>query len=223
MQVVILAAGRGVRMMPLTADRPKPLVLLGGKPLIQHTLEQLPETISEIIFVVGYLGDHIKQTFGNTWKGIPITYVEQSEPKGTFHALKQAKNILKNRFMVLMADDLYAQADLESLLVHDAAILVQKVTGPSEKYGVVLTDANMGVTEIIEKQPGLTFTYANCGAYKMPKAIFDEPIIFGPTGEEYLSSMVGTLAKKMSFRAVVAGFWFPIANPEDIEKAGEII
>ncbi len=65
MQCVILAAGKGTRLRPLTDNTPKPLVPVAGKPLIDHTIDALPSAIDELILVVGYLGDQLRAHFGN--------------------------------------------------------------------------------------------------------------------------------------------------------------
>ena len=77
--------------------------------------------------------------------------------------------------------------------------------------------------DIFEKQPGINFTFANCGAFKLTQDIFKEKIIYGSgrsgsEPEEWLSSMVGSMAKKKPIRIVQATRWFPIATVEDINK-----
>ena len=75
MQCVILAAGKGERMRPLTNDRPKPLVLVLGRPLLEHIIEALPAAIDEIILVVGYRGEQIQKHFGTEYGGRRVHYV----------------------------------------------------------------------------------------------------------------------------------------------------
>src|SRR3989344_5644423 len=92
MQTVILAAGKGIRLRPVTLKVPKPLVLLNDRPILEHILNELPKKVDEVILVIGYLGDKVKKHFGNNFLGKKIKYVIQEEQLGTFHALKQAKN-----------------------------------------------------------------------------------------------------------------------------------
>src|SRR3989338_3796895 len=138
MQAVILAAGKGTRLRPLTFKTPKPMVLLNGKPILERTLHQLPKEIDEVIMVIGYLGNKIKKYFGSNFAGKRIKYVVQKEQLGTFHALKQAKKFLKNEFLILMADDIYSKKDLINLAKNEQAVLAREVSGPSEKFGVCL-------------------------------------------------------------------------------------
>ena len=116
MKIVILAAGKGARMNELTKNTPKPLLSYKGKNLLEHKLDMLPSDITEIIFVIGYLGEKIQEYFGNSYNSIPITYVEQKEMKGTAHALWQCKEYLNEPFIVLMGDDLYDAKDIKKLI-----------------------------------------------------------------------------------------------------------
>ncbi|MBI2064541.1 MAG: NTP transferase domain-containing protein [Candidatus Yanofskybacteria bacterium] len=218
MQAVILAAGKGTRLRPLTLKIPKPMVVLKGKPILERTLYQLPEEIDEVILVIGYLGNKIKKYFGSNFAGKHIKYVVQKEQRGTFHALKQAKKFLNNDFLVLMADDIYFKKDLINLAKNKHAVLAREMRGPSEKFGVCLVKNNY-LLDIREKEKGMKFKFANCGAFKLNMAIFEEPIIYGPTGEEWLSSMIGSLAKKNKIKIVRALKWLPIANIDDLKKA----
>lgn len=116
MQCVILAAGRGVRMGELTDRVPKPMLTIQGKPKLAHTIEQLPQEVSEVILVIGYLGDQIRSFFGEEYDGRKIRYVEQPEFNGTGGAVDLVKNMVNGKFLVVMGDDLYLKRDLEKLL-----------------------------------------------------------------------------------------------------------
>ncbi len=115
MQAVILAAGYGLRLRPFTETAPKGLVPVLGKPLLEWTLESIPESIDEIIIVTGWLGEQIKNRFGNTYKGKAIRYFEQSPINGTGSALHFAKSVLHDKFLVVNGDDIYGEQDLETL------------------------------------------------------------------------------------------------------------
>src|SRR3989344_4411739 len=111
MQAVILAAGLGTRMGNLTKNTPKPLLLTGGKTILERNLEALPDEIGEVVLVVGYLGGQIREKIGQSFAGKKITYVEQKELKGTGHALMQCKDALHGSFLVFYVDDLHDRAD----------------------------------------------------------------------------------------------------------------
>lgn len=212
-----MAAGKGTRLRPLTLKTPKPLVLLNGKPILEHILSELPKEVDEVILVVGYLKDKIKKHFGSNFLEKKIKYVIQKKQRGTFHALKQAKKLLKNDFLVLMADDIYSKNDLTNLTKNKRTILVKKVSGSSERFGACLV-RNGRLLDIREKEKGIKFKFANCGAYKLNMEIFNEPVICGPNGEEWLSSMVGSLAKKGEVKVVKAAKWIPVATVEDLKR-----
>jgi len=111
-QAVILAAGKGTRMLPLTETRPKPMQEVSGKNLIEWKLAALPEAIRDVVIVVGYQGEQIREFFGDMWHGRSIRYVVQEKLNGTAGALWSARNLLHGRFLVLMGDDLYAKEDI---------------------------------------------------------------------------------------------------------------
>jgi len=90
LQAVILAAGKSTRCYPLTLTRPKPLLPLLGTTILGHTLGVLRGLVDEVLIVVGYQAEAIKQMFGSEFEGLPIRYVEQGEQKGTAHALQVA-------------------------------------------------------------------------------------------------------------------------------------
>ena len=131
MQAVILAAGKGKRLRPLTLRKPKPLLEVAGRPILEHLLDSLPDRIDEIIMVVGYLSDQIKDYFGPEYKGCKIRYAPQKKLLGTFDALCAAKRYLKNHpFLCMVGDDFYDPGDLQKLTEHNPAMLVIEKEDP---------------------------------------------------------------------------------------------
>src|SRR3989338_8673122 len=102
MQAVILAAWLGTRMGQLTKDTPKPLLKIADKTLLEHNLTALPDEIDEVVLVVGYLDDQIRNFVGKKFLGKKITYVHQEKLRGTGHALSMCKGVVRDRFLVLM-------------------------------------------------------------------------------------------------------------------------
>ena len=109
MQVIILAAGKGIRMGDLTADIPKPMLPLLGKPLLEWRLAMLPEAVREVIFVVGYLGDQIEKYFGSEWQGRSIRYVRHEKLEGTGGAMRRVYGcgLFLGPALVTNVDDVY--------------------------------------------------------------------------------------------------------------------
>jgi len=139
MQAIILTAGKGTRMYPLTLNLPKPLLRVLGKSILERNLEQLQDLVEEVILVVGYKGQAIKNYFGSSYKDLRITYVWQEQQLGTGHAARLALPHLKGRFLLMYGDDLYDRQDIEKLLAKCPSILLGKVKNPSQ-FGVVMVD-----------------------------------------------------------------------------------
>lgn len=223
MKAVILAAGEGVRMRPLTNTKPKPMVEILGKPLLHHILNVLPDEINEVILVVGYLGDQIKKYFGNRFGRFRIKYVSQKEKLGTGHALHLCKKFLKHgRFLMLYADDLQSKKDLEKLLQYPLALLVKHVKNP-QRFGIVAADKKGRILEIVEKPEHPSSNLACTGAKVLDSRIFKYPLVQHQNGEYYITHPLAKFAKEHEIMAVKASFWLPIGNPEDLKSAEKIL
>ena len=129
-QAVLMAAGLGTRLWPLTLTTPKPMLKVAERPLLSYSFQALPPSVEEVIVVVGYLKEKVMAYFGDQWHGRRVTYVEQTELKGTGHALASCRHLLKDRFYVLNGDDLYAAEDLLAMAQHELAILAKVATEP---------------------------------------------------------------------------------------------
>ena len=101
-QAVILAAGLGLRFRPLTETRPKPLLKILDKSILEHNLDQLDGLVKEVILVVGYLQEKIKRVLGSKYKTLKIRYIFQKKPLGTADAAKKALPFLKEKFLLLI-------------------------------------------------------------------------------------------------------------------------
>lgn len=219
MKAVILAAGRGTRMKDLVLDTPKPLLSHKGKTLIEHKLEALPEHINEVVIVVGYLGDKIKNHFGESWNDKKIHYVEQTELLGTAHSLFEAKHLLDEPFIVLMGDDLYGKEDLELLAKQDGwAILVEK-SEDLRNTGKIIPNEHGNLKEIVNDSNGLIpHNLVYTGACLLNKDIFEVEMTLSPGSKEYgLPFTIETEVNKRPIKIVHGSFWKRITVPEDLE------
>ncbi len=218
MQAVILAAGKSTRTYPLTLTRPKPLLKVGKKTLLEHNLEQLDGLVDELILVVGYKKDmliNFVDKIRNRYK-FKISFVEQKGQLGTGHALLQVKDIVKGRFLLMMGDDIYSRGDIENCMKHDFCILARKVKDPSN-FGI-LEVIGKNVKNIIEK-PQLRFSdLANCALYVMDKKIFDmvEKLKKSKRKEYEITSAIKLLAQKIDIPYVLAKEWIPVGYPWDL-------
>ena len=114
MDAIILAAGKSTRMYPLTAEKPKGILKIANKSIIQHNLEQLEGLVDKAIIIVGHGSEYILNHFPKEYKGLGLTYMEQWPQLGTWHALDRVKYSTSDRFIVLMGDDLYSKKDIKS-------------------------------------------------------------------------------------------------------------
>ncbi len=171
MQAVIMAAGKSTRTYPLTLTRPKPLLKIANKTILEHNLEQLSGITEEVIIIIGYKKDMILEFFRRKKPdNMKITFVEQKEQLGTGHALLQAEAMIKNRFITLMGDDLYDRKDIDACIKHDYCILAKKVENP-QNFSVLETQDSK-LKDIAEKPENPKTNMANTGCYVFDKKIF---------------------------------------------------
>jgi NDP-sugar pyrophosphorylase family protein len=104
MKAVILAAGEGSRLRPITYYVPKPMIPFFGKPFLEYTIRNLVGLVDSLVFIVKYKQEHLKDYFGDCYASLPLEYVEQTELKGTAAALMTAKDFVSEKFFVLQGD-----------------------------------------------------------------------------------------------------------------------
>jgi len=223
MQAVILAAGKSTRTHPLTLTRPKVLLRAANKTIIEHNLDQLQGLVDEAIIIVGFKKEMIEELIGTEYKGMKISYVEQTEQLGTGHALLQAREAILDRFIVMNGDDLYSRKDIEACIKHRYCILAQNVEDPS-RFGLCLIEGD-AVKGIVEKPKPEEFgnePLANTGLYVFDRKIFG--IELGRTKREEFEivDFVTELAKneRVDYE-IVSGYWVPIGYPWSILEANE--
>jgi bifunctional UDP-N-acetylglucosamine pyrophosphorylase/glucosamine-1-phosphate N-acetyltransferase len=216
MQAVILAAGKSTRTYPLTLDKPKPLLKVGKKTLLEYNLDQLNGLVKEVILIVGFRASMIKKQFKNKYKNLKLTYVLQKQQLGTGHAVMQVKNKVKGKFIVLMADDLYSRQDIKKCIRYQYSVLAQKVKDPS-RFGVFILKKGF-VRDLVEKPKKPISNLANTALYVLDKEIFNElkRIKRSPRGELELTDAVKSLAKKEKIKCVTAKKWISVGYPWDL-------
>ncbi|MBI4458150.1 NTP transferase domain-containing protein [Candidatus Uhrbacteria bacterium] len=220
---VIMAAGLGTRMRPLTDDTPKPLLPVLGRPILEWNIESLPAEITEVVLVVSYLAEKIRAHFGDSWGGRAIRYVEQPDLKGTGMALAACAPLLAGRFVVMNGDDLYAREDIEAALKHELAILAKPAEGPG-RFGAFKVDAAGNLVDIVEGGETGPGSLINIGLYVLDRRVFDYPPVPIKDGAEFgLPQQVALMAKDHRVAILKAGFWVPIGYPEDLAKAESLL
>jgi NDP-sugar pyrophosphorylase family protein len=221
MQAVILAAGRGTRMKELTEDRPKGLLEVSGRALLEYTLDALPDSVDEIIFIVGYLGGMIHDKFGARYFGKNILYVEQEELNGTAGALWQAKDVLKDKFLVLNGDDIYDRKDIAHLTEQEAWALLVAHT---EEGGKIVLDREGNIVDVVEGQHG-NRDLSSANVFWLDTKIFDQKPIPKAAGSSEFGLPQTMIAAGRAFsvaiKPVETTHWIQISRPEDLKRAEE--
>jgi len=219
MKIVILSAGKGTRMNDLTLTTPKPLLKYKDKNLLEHKLDILPESTTEIIFVIGYLGEKISEYFGDSYKNIPIRYVEQKEIKGTAHALWQCKDFLNEQFVVLMGDDLYSKDDLEKIysLPRSKWAVLAYPDIPGVKAGKIVKDEEGNLKEIYEDFDGSSpYNLLYTGACLLTPDIFTKEMTQLSNGEFGLPQTITKFIGEKDIIVLETSNWIRITAPEDL-------
>lgn len=222
MQCVILAAGKGTRMRPLTNTIPKPLVKVAGKTLLDRIVEALPSSVDELIIVTGYLEESIRAHCGQEFHGRKVTYIHQAEQKGTAHALWLCKEHLRGRFLFMFADDLHGKDDIARVTSYSRAMLTYQTDTP-ERFGIVVRHPDGTLAEIIEKPEHPPSNLASTGVMVLDTHIFDYEVKKEKNGEFYLTDVIEEYAQKYPIAVVEQRLWIPIGYPEDIEKAEQLL
>ena len=227
MKAVIFAAGLGTRLRPLTDTLPKPMIEIGGKPIIQRTVEALPDAISEIIIVIGHKGEAIRAHFENSTR--PVRCVEQTELRGTYDALMRAKPFLDNEpFLALNGDDLYQKEDLERLASLaqrspqgevGCAMLAHRVPTPNPYSH--LESAEGFLARIIPNKEAIDLPAHEVyvGACILNHDFFALAPAALPNGEFGLPQTLAQHLKTHPVRLIESRFWLPVGTPEELEAA----
>lgn len=222
MQAVILAAGEGKRMHPLTFERPKPLIEVSGKPIIEHILDALPEEIDEVIIVIGYKGQMIKDRLGDSYGGKKLIYVHQWMAAGTAHALSVARPFLKGRFLFMYGDDIHGAEALKETVKHQYSILAAPHPEPS-KFGVIEKNEDGSLKRLVEKPLNPASNLVSTGGIMLDERIFDYPAPRHETGEYFLTDPVASLSADYPIMVIEQPLWIPVGYPDDIGRAEEIL
>jgi len=220
-QAVILAAGEGQRLRPFTATRPKVMLSIAGKPILQYVVEALAKNgIRNIVVVIGYRRAEILDYIGSGERfGVDITYVTQEKQLGTAHALAQAKDATEDEFLVLPGDNLIgADAIAQFVAVKPEAVLVKRVNNP-DRYGVVTIDKGV-VKSIVEKPKEAGSNKVSLGIYAFTRQIFDfiEPELNIP---DVVNNMIGQ-GKQLRAQET-GGTWLDVVYPWDILNLNDAV
>ena len=223
MQAVILAAGEGTRMRPLTETVPKPMLPVADRPLCAHTADAAVDAgASELVVVVGYEADAVRDFFGDEYRAVPVSFATQEQQRGTADAVRAARPVLDGAFVVLNGDNLYEPESIETLFSAAPAIAAIEVEDP-RNYGVLsTTPSGERVTGIVEKPDNPPSNLANAGAYAFPeRALDDLDVDESERGELELTDVVAQTIESTAVTPVTLSRWLDVGRPWELLAANE--
>ena len=219
---LILAAGKGTRMWPLTENSPKPLLPICGLPIIERQIQELKKIgVKKLYILIGYQMKELSDYLGKNKNGIDIQYIVQKEQKGTGHAVNQAKNIIKGNFYCINGDLIVDSKNLERLKKKkdELTMMVTKVKDGSN-FGVI-ESMNDRLVSINEKGISGKSTI-NAGIFLFNEKIFDaiDNIEKSIRGEYELTDALQAISNDIHILEY-QGFWKDIGAPWDLITANE--
>jgi len=218
MQAIILAGGFGKRLAPLTSEVPKPLLPVGGKPILVRQIEWLRGFgVTDVVLAVGYLRHKVFETLGDGRRlGVRIFYSVEEEPLGTAGAIRNAELFMRDDVFIVLNGDVLTNLDLnrlvEALGDADGAIALVPLRSP---YGIVEFDRDGRITRFREK-PLLEGFYINAGVYAFRR----EVLKFLPERGNIEETAFPMLAERGRLRGVTYRdvFWRSIDSVKDLEE-----
>lgn len=227
MKTVILAAGEGKRLRPLTYNRPKVMLPVANRPILEHLLLNAKKVgLKDFIFVVSYKKDTIVDYFGDGKKwGVKIEYINQLEPLGTAHAIATIEKFLEDEFLVLSGDTIVGSSDIKKISTRKNFAMGIKKHDNVTEYGTVKIE-NKKIKEICEKSGFALSNYINLGVYFFKKSIFDaiKKTKVSKRGElEITDSLQMLIDGSKSVDAVYFKEWIDASRPWDLLSINEFL
>ena len=222
MQTVVLAAGEGTRMRPLTAHTPKPMLPVAGRPLVVHCLEDaIAAGAIRVTVVVGYEADTVRAALADREWPVPVETATQPTQRGTADAVRAARDTLRDDpFAVLNGDVLYDRTSLASLYDAGPAVGSFRVENPSA-YGVLRVDDDR-VRGVVEKPTDPPSDLVNAGAYVFPAEARDWLDVDESTrGEAEVTDVLQRTCESTAVSAVPFERWLDVGRPWELLAATE--
>lgn len=219
-QAVILAAGEGQRLRPFTASKPKVMIPIANKPILQYVIEAVVKNgIRNIVVVVGYRKDQVIDYFGSGEQfDVEINYVEQRQQLGTAHALKQVKEMVSGNFLTLSGDNLIESDTISELIQAKPNTILVKEQENISKYGVIEAEDGKAVN-ILEKPKEALSHLVNTGIYTFSNEIFD--LIEQET--DLTSVILNMISLGNEIKTCEAtGTWLDVVYPWDMLKLNNL-
>ncbi|MDP2692337.1 MAG: nucleotidyltransferase family protein [bacterium] len=225
LECMIMAGGRGKRLSPLTDTIPKPMLPLGGKPIIEHNIDRLISFgIKKIYISVKYLGEQIEDYFGDgSKKGIEIEYIWEEKALGTAGALSLV-NKFETEHILLINSDLFTNVDFEDLyldMVRQQADMVVASTEYKVDVPYAVFETNEQQVVNFKEKPSYIY-HSNAGIYMFKRELLKKI----PRNEFYNITDLMDLIVKDGYKLIhnpIVGYWIDIGSPTDYKQAQEFI
>ena len=214
MKAVILAAGKGTRMRPLTEDTPKPLLPVAGKPIIQHNIDLIKDIVDEVIVVAGYEIEQFEEYFSER----DVTVIEQEEARGTADAALQARDHLDGRTLIMNGDDIYG-TDIRDIRDNETAFAAARAERP-EEFGVLDTSDDE-IVSIVEKPDEPPSDLVNIGCYLVKPRFFEllEDVEISERGEYEITDALSMYIAEEDVKILETDQWLPCSYPWQLVDA----
>ena len=174
MKAIILVAGVGAKLRPHTYTQPKALIPIAGKTILSFIVDQLHDAghINEFIFIIGYMGEKIKDYVTATYPNLTCHFVQQNERQGTGHAVELTRNIVGNDEVFVALGDTICDYDVKEIINSPFSMLgVEKVDDP-QNFGVAEIDEDGFIEKVVEKPNIPKSNKALVGLYKIKETEF---------------------------------------------------
>jgi len=222
MKCVILAAGEGKRMHPLTYSRPKVMLPIAGKPIVEwNLLNAIHAGLKDFLFIISYKSEMVRDYFqdGTPWN-VKISYINQGKPQGTAHAIGITETFTDD-FIVLCGDTIFGTNDIKNLMKKGLKIGVTTIEDPSQ-YGVVNLEGDT-LRAIHEKEPNPVSNIINAGIYHFDQSVF--PAIKKTQkslrGEYEITDSINMLTQTNPMQVVHLKEWRDVVYPWHLLDANE--
>lgn len=222
MQCVILAAGEGKRMRPLTASRPKVMLPVANRPILEHLITAAVRAgFSRFVLVVGYGEREIRDHFGDgSGFGCRIRYVTQRQQLGTADAVRACAGLVSGPFLLMNGDMIVGADDIAAIAATDGPVMGIHRTDHPQDFGVVTCEEGY-ITGLEEKSPEPKSELINAGVYRFDEEIFAriDRIGVSSRGEYELTDALAEYISERRLRSYMLATWLDMGYPWDLLDA----
>jgi bifunctional UDP-N-acetylglucosamine pyrophosphorylase/glucosamine-1-phosphate N-acetyltransferase len=215
MKCVVLAAGEGKRMHPLTYTRPKVMLPVANKPLLEWNLNNSKKAgFKDFVFIISYKSNMVRDYFGNGSKwNVNIEYVNQGKALGTAHAIGSVRDFVDD-FIVVSGDTIFGVNEIRKIKNQMVSMGITRVDN-AEQYGIVECENDNYIKKIYEKTTEPFTNIINAGIYNFTSSIFQfiDKTKKSPRGEFEITDTLNMLAKTEKIKGILLDVWRDVVYP----------